>query len=113
MQPPYEEKTFESYFNSELDQRSSIYFPFGQVQEGGIGADASGFSRNRWFWWHLGYPFIFHVPFGGADIREIAGEMERHLDREINNIPSIKANLLFQYKRPRLITHSRGSEWVH
>jgi hypothetical protein len=47
MKPRFEEKTFESYFNTELDQRASIYFPFGQVQEGGIGADASAMSRSR------------------------------------------------------------------
>lgn len=113
MQPRYEEKTFESYFNTELDRRTSIYFPFGQVQEGGIGADASGFSRSRWLWWRLGYPYLFHLPYEGVDLREVADEMEKHLDREIKNIPSIKANLLFQYKRPELITSKLGSEWSH
>lgn len=113
MQPPYEEKTFESYFNSELNRKAPIYFPFGQVQEGSIGADASFFSRNHRLWWRLGYPFIFHAPFSGVDIREIAAEMERCLGQEIRNIPSIKANLLFQYKRPRLITNKRGLEWIH
>ncbi|MDX5363591.1 MAG: hypothetical protein LPJ91_05495 [Pseudazoarcus pumilus] len=113
MQPRYEEKTFESYFNTELDRRTSIYFPFGQVQEGGIGADASGFSRSRWLWWHLGYPYLFRLPYEGVDLREVADEMEMHLGREIKNIPSIKSNLLFQYKRPELITSKRGSEWSH
>lgn len=113
MQPRYEEKTFESYFNTELDRRASIYFPFGQVQEGGIGADASGFSRSRWLWCHLGYPYIFHLPYEGANLREVADEMEKHLGREIKNIPSIKANLLFQYKRPELITSTLGSEWSY
>lgn len=113
MQPKYEEKTFESYFNTELDRRSKIYFPFGQVQEGGIGADAAGFSRSRWLWWRLGYRYFINMPFQGADLREIADEMERHLSREIKNIPSLKSNLLFQYKRPELITSKLGSEWPH
>lgn len=113
MQPKYEEKTFESYFNTELDRRTSIYFPFGQVQEGAIGADASGFSKSRWLWWLLGYPYLLHLPFEGADLREVANEMEIHLGQEIRNIPSIKANLLFQYKRPELITSTLGSEWPH
>jgi hypothetical protein len=112
MRPKYEEKTFESYFNNELDRRTSIYFPFGQVQEGGIGADAAGYSRNRWLWRHLGYA-LYDAQFEGADLREIADEMERHLGREISNIPSIKANLLFQYKRPELIISKLGSEWKH
>ncbi|MDE2462478.1 MAG: hypothetical protein KGO02_02000 [Alphaproteobacteria bacterium] len=113
MQPRYEEKTFESYFNTELDRLASIYFPFGQVQEGGIGADASGFFRSRWLWRHLDYPYLFHLPYEGANLREVADEMEKHLGREIKNIPSIKANLLFQYKRPELITSKLGSEWSH
>jgi len=113
MQPKYEEKTFESYFNSELDRRTSIYFPFGQVQEGGIGADASGFSQNRWLWLRLGYPYFLHIPFVGVDLREVANEMEMHLNREIKNIPSMKANLFFQYKRPELIISKLGLEWPH
>lgn len=113
MQPRYEEKTFESYFNTELDRRASIYFPFGQVQEGGIGADAAGLSRNRWLWWRLGYPYLLRHPFDGVDLRDIADEMEAHIGREIRNIPRIKANLLFQYKRPQLITSKIGLEWHH
>ncbi|MES2688592.1 MAG: hypothetical protein V4706_17355 [Pseudomonadota bacterium] len=113
MQPKYEEKTFESYFNSELDRKASIYFPFGQVQEGGIGADAAGLARSRSLWWRLGHPYFFRVPFPGADLREIADEMERHLGREIKNIPRMKANLLFQYKRPEFITTKLGTEWAH
>jgi len=112
MQPKYEEKTFESYFNSELDHKTSIYFPFGQVQEGGIGADASGYSRKRWLWSRFGYPH-FPISFEGADLREVANEMEKYLRREIKNIPSIKVNLLFQYKRPEIIASKRGSEWSH
>lgn len=112
MLPKYEEKTFESYFNIELDRRSQIYFPFGQVQEGSIGADSASMSRNRWLWERLGYPF-YYPNFPGVDLREVADEMERHLKHEIRNIPSIKANLLFQYKRPEVITTANGSEWSH
>ena len=113
MQPKFEEKTFESYFNNELDRKSSIYFPFGQVQEGSIGADAASYSRNRRLWWRLGYPFLLRTPFAGVNLTEIAEEMERHLGREIRNIPKIKANLLFQYKRPEAIGSPLGAEWAH
>lgn len=112
MLPKYEEKTFESYFNAELDRRSKIYFPFGQVQEGSIGADAAAFSQSRWLWERVGYPF-YYPGFAGADLRAIADEMEHHLECEIRNIPPIKANLLFQYKRPEVITTAKGSEWEY
>lgn len=113
MQPKYEEKTFESYFNSELDRKASVYFPFGQVQEGGIGADASALLRNRRLWRRFGYRYFFKIPYSGTELSDIAAEMEQHLGIEINNIPRMKANVLFQYKRPELITSSRGAEWAH
>lgn len=113
MKPRFEEKTFESYFNTELDQRASIYFPFGQVQEGSIGADASAMSKSHRLWWRLGYPYFFHLPFSGVSLREMAGEMERVLGAEIDHIPDMKANILFQYKRPKRITSYRGAEWHH
>ncbi len=113
MKPKFEEKTFESYFNNELDQKSSIYFPFGQVQEGGIGADAAAHSRNWRLWRRLGYPFSFRAPFEGEDLTKISQEMESLLGREISNIPPIKANLLFQYKRPEVIASPQGAEWPH
>lgn len=113
MKPKFEEKTFESYFNTELDQRASIYFPFGQVQEGSIGADASAMSKNRKLWWRLGHPFLFYLPFRGVSLREMADEMEHVLGVDIDHIPDMKANLLFQYKRPERITSRLGNEWPH
>lgn len=113
MQPRYEEKTYESYFNAELDRRSSIYFPFGQVQEGSIGADAAAQSHSRWLWRRLGFPFWFRPRFSGVDLRDVADEMEHHLQREIRNIPAIKTNLLLQYKRSEIITTANGSEWSY
>ena len=112
MLPKYEEKTFESYFNNELDRRSRIYFPFGQVQEGSIGADSAAWSQNRWLWERLGYPF-YYPGIAGADLPLVAQEMEHYLKRRIQNIPAIKANLLFQYKRPEVITTANGAEWSH
>ncbi|MBV7597078.1 hypothetical protein [Aeromonas sp. sia0103] len=113
MQPKYEEKTFESYFNTELDRRTSIYFPFGQVQEGGIGADAAAMSQDHWLWHTLGFPYRHPLRFPGVDLREVANEMETLLQHKIRNIPAIKANLLFQYKRPEVITTANGAEWSH
>lgn len=113
MKAKFEEKTYENYFNAELDKRSEVYFPLGQVQEGSLGFDASSFSKNRKLWKKLGYPFWFHPHFKGLELREIADEMEHHLNRELKHIPKMKANLLFQYKRPEYITVSKGKEWSH
>lgn len=113
MRARFEEKTYENYFNNELDQLSDVYFPLGQVQEGGLGFDASSFSRNRRLWRRLGHPFWFFPPFRGLELREIAAEMEHFLEIELDHIPTMKANLLFQYKRPEYITSQLGSEWNH
>lgn len=109
----YEEKTFESYFNSELDQRSNVYFALGQVQEGALGFDSSAHTRNRRLWDFLGYPFWFFSDFAGVDFQDIARNMGEHLVREINNIPPIKVNLLLQYKRPEPISSPNAKEWQH
>lgn len=113
MKAKFEEKTYENYFNTELDKHSEIYFPLGQVQEGSLGFDASSFSKSRKLWKELGHPFWFHPHFRGLELREIADEMEHHLNKELRYIPNMKANLLFQYKRPEYITVSNGKEWSH
>ncbi len=111
MYAEYEEKTFENYFNGELDQRTSVYFPLGQVQEGTIGVDSAAHSKSWRLWSTLGYPFLFSPHFTGTNLQEIALEMEKHLGNHINNIPEMRVNLLFQYKRPEFITKSLGAEW--
>ena len=113
MKAKFEEKTFESYFNSELDRKSDIYFPPGQVLEGSLGFDASALTRNRRIWRRLGFPYWFHPHFRGAELRDIADEMEHFLNVELENIPQMKANILFQYKRPEYIKSSNGTEWRH
>lgn len=111
MDARYEEKTYEGYFNNELDQKTSIYFPLGQVQEGTVGLDSAAHSQNQRLWKTVGYPFGGSPNFLGVDLRKIADEMEAYLDKEVKNIPSMKVNLLFQYKRPAFITRSSGKEW--
>lgn len=111
MDARYEEKTFESYFNNELDRKTSIYFPLGQVQEGVVGLDSVAHSRSWGLWRRLGYPFWLSPPFPGVELQEIAEEMEHYLGKEVHNIPAMKVNLLFQYKRPQFITMASGAEW--
>jgi hypothetical protein len=113
MRATFEEKTYENYFNVELDRVTEIFFPLGQVQEGNLGFDASAHSRNHRLWRMLGYPFWFFPPFAGIDLREIADEMEHHLGRIIRDVPRMRANLIFQYKKPEFITIFFGREWEH
>lgn len=110
MKVNFEEKTYENYFNTELDGKTDIYFPLGQVQEGNLGFDSSAFSTNRELWRYLGHPFMFYP---GIELREIANEMECLLKVVIDDIPTMKCNLLFQYKKPKYITKASGKEWLH
>lgn len=109
----FEEKTYENYFNCELDKKSQIFFPPGQVQEGVLGFDSIAFSTNRKLWRTLGHPYWFFQSFEGVEFREIAALMEIYLRRKINNIPPMRANILFQYKKPEFISSSKGNEWSH
>lgn len=113
MKATFEEKTYENYFNTELGRKTSVYFPVGQVQEGSLGFDSSAFTGNRRLWRRLGFPFWFFPPFAGIELREIADEMEHILGVTLDNIPRMKSNLLFQYKKPEYITTTLGSEWIH
>ncbi len=111
MRARFEEKTYENYFNSELARQTDVYFPLGQVQEGSLGFDSSAFTSNRRLWRILGHPIWLYPSFTGLDLREIADEMEHYLNVTLDNIPNIKTNLLFQYKKPSIITSPIGKEW--
>lgn len=109
MRSSFEEKTYENYFNNELDKCTKIYFPLGQVQEGSLGFDSSAYSYNHRLWEILGYPYF--IPFKGCELKEIASIMEEYLEIVIDKIPKMKANLLFQYKKPEYINSHLGKEW--
>jgi len=113
MKVHFEEKTYESYFNNELDSKSSVYFPPGQVLEGLLGFDAAANSKNRALWRHVGHPYWFYPHFSGVNLQDIAQELEEDFERISQSVPSIKTNLLFQYKRPSYITKANGKEWSH
>ncbi|BEL94065.1 hypothetical protein SM14BL09_12180 [Serratia marcescens] len=105
----YEEKTFENYFNAEISQGDGIFFPFGQVQEGFIGADCAYYTSDLLRWGFLEHDLNRE----GVDLKNIAKKMDYFLKNDINSLPDIKTNILFQYKRPELITTSTGLEWKH
>ncbi len=108
----YEEKTYESYFNTELGQRTRVYFPLGQVQEGNLGFDSAAHSLNKSLWSLLGYPFRTSPTFNGSTMQDIADEMETFLGKELGSMPTMKVNILFQYKKPDYITTAHGREWA-
>jgi hypothetical protein len=109
MKVKFEEKTYESYFNNELDSQSEIYFPPGQVQEGFLGFDSAAFSRNGNLWRRFPHPYINPFFFDGAPLSEI----EHFMGRILTELPPFKVNLLFQYKRPEFIKIANGTEWSH
>lgn len=113
MKANFEEKSYESYFNSELSSLSEVYFAPGQATEGYFGFDVAGFSRSRRLWRHLGYPFWIWPPFSGEDFSLLTREMERFHGKVLDDLPQIKCNLLFQYKRPERMERSTSSEWEH
>ena len=108
MYTKYEEKTFEQYFNTELAEQTSVYFPLGQVQESILGLDAVAYSESPSFFRLLG-PLALSAK--GTKLIDLASHMETLLQKEIQGIPDIKVNLLFQYKRPEYITRKSGAEW--
>jgi len=113
MKSQFEEKSYENYFNVELSNKSSFFYPPGQVQEGFLGFDSAANSKSWNLWKSIGFPFWFFPHFKGANLRMIADEMENILNIEIENVPLMKANILFQYKRSEYIKTSKGKEWSH
>lgn len=109
MKAKFEEKTYETYFNTELDSQTDIFFPLGQVQEGFLGFDSAAFSSNQRLWQRFGYPDFAYQYFNGAPLSEI----EHFMGRITTELPDFKVNLLFQYKRPEFIKLASGSEWRH
>jgi hypothetical protein len=111
MKAKFEEKTYECYFNDELNAKSSVYFPPGQVQEGILGIDSAAYSRSWWLWRRLGFPFMIRPNFAGINLRDVADVMEQYLGKEVRNIPKMKVNLMLQYKSAEYCSSKKGKEW--
>jgi hypothetical protein len=109
MTPDYEEKTFEQYCNAELANHCDVWFPLGQVQEGGIGADVAANLLEPEVWARLG----FFKRFGGIQLQDVHTQMEEYVKKRITKLPHMSSNLFLQYKRPEFITNNRGIEWKH
>jgi hypothetical protein len=107
MKAEFEEKTYEDWFNSDLNQRTKSWISIGQVQEGKLGFDCSAFLGDKDLW----EMFNKSLPLKGTDLINIATEMENRLSCTINKMPPMQTNLLFQYKRPEYITSYKCREW--
>lgn len=110
MKVNFEEKTYESYFNIELSNRSDTFFPPGQRLEGLLGFDSCVLTRDKQLW-NLFMFMSNSANNRGIDLHKIAEEMENFESSWLKKIPKIKVNVLFQYKKPEYISSARGKEW--
>lgn len=103
MKVNYEEKVFESYFNSELRDCTKMVFSPGQRLEGLIGFD---FMAN--------IPSFYLDEYFGIN-QNASGitkeELELKLGDKLDSIPHLTANIFLQYKKPSYLTNSNASEW--
>ncbi len=104
----FSEKTFESYFNAELNSRTTFTFSPGQVDEAKLGFDAS-FWLDSFDLWRVLPPRVFRdfKRFDGVSKSELdhfAGELSKAL-------PPFQLNLFIQYKLAEKLRTARSSEW--
>jgi len=109
MQAEFEEKTYENFFNGELDNKyKSFIYPIGQVAEGILGFDCCAYTKEDKELWKI----LESPPLEGLEFKKIAEKMEKNLNCRIKNIPyEMRINLLFQYKRPEYIETYKHKEW--
>jgi hypothetical protein len=104
MKVNFEEKTYETYFNSELAKHTKIFYPPGQVCEGDLGFDFALYTKKKYVWKRLG----FSNSYQGAELKDI----EVYMSVAISQVPKIKTNLLLQYKKPEFLQLNNSSEWT-
>lgn len=91
----YVEKTFETFINSELLSKYGQGLSPGQHEEGFVGFD---------FYFSLNSPTrTFTTRYPGVDIDDILKYVERRYRTVLNRLPSIKVNMLLQYKCPEYL----------
>jgi hypothetical protein len=92
----------------ELHARQQFIFPFGQVQEGFVGADASVFIDNRDLW-HIISGQTGNPP-SGRTLDQVMGNMNERLAYYLEGL-SNPINVLFQYKKPEYMNTRNSKEW--
>lgn len=104
----FKEKTFESYFVSELSRKSKHFYCPDQTDEKHLGFDAMFYLPH---WRHLLMRPSLRV---GTWLNGITGSDVDLMGREFNRVfPDLKANLFFQFKRPEILTTPKAKEWKH
>lgn len=104
----FKEKTYETYFQSELARLTNVCFSPDQTDEFFLGFDGSFFLNTE--------VLRNIVPYMRPNrwrrlIGMQAAEINR-LDYELNRrLPPFKLNLFIQYKRPELMSRSSAAEW--
>jgi len=106
MRPNFEEKVYESYFNTELARKAKFY-PIGQVEESILGFDSSFYvSRWRILYWR---GHLYRNWLQGVTRNDLA-----QMGTEFNDIyGDVKANLFLQFKRPEYLCKPNAKEWQH
>ncbi|WP_068310485.1 hypothetical protein [Polycladidibacter hongkongensis] len=115
MKTEFKEKTYEQYFNSELNTRNIVFYSPDQVDENHLGFDAAFRAPLRrllsLLFSHGCHTFYEHSMLGmlrGARIAEVNEWASDVADR----MPPFKFNLFVQYKRPEFLNTSRAAQWA-
>jgi hypothetical protein len=108
MKVKFKEKTYESYFQTELGRRTNVSFAPDQTDEGLLGFDGA---------FHLPFGFLpdifpyvrarrwrHFVGFSASDIDSFGAELN-------DRLPPFNLNLFAQYKRPEHMERSNATEW--
>lgn len=104
----FKEKTFESYFVTELSRKSKTFYCPDQTDELHLGFDAMFYLP---YWRHL--LSRRHLGFGDW-LRGITPEEVNSMGAHFNRVcPDLKANLFFQFKRPEFLTTPKAKEWKY
>jgi hypothetical protein len=108
MKAKFSEKTYESYFQTELGRLTKVSFAPGQNDEGVLGFDGAfllpiallpdilPYMRGRRWRRFIG--------FSASDIADFGAELDERL-------PPFNLNLFAQYKRPEYLARSNATEW--
>ena len=104
----FKEKTFESYFVSELSRKSNTFYCPDQADERHLGFDAM-FNIPYWR-----YYFSLRSLDIGVWSKAITPDEVEAMGKHFNRVyPDIKANLFFQFKRPEFLTTKNAKEWEY
>ena len=104
----FKEKTYESYFQTELGRLTNVSFAPDQTDEGLLGFDGAFFIP------FIGMTGVFPYVRAGRWRRFVgmsASEIDRFGDELNDRLPPFNLNLFVQYKRPERMARSNAAEW--